>query len=91
MPQIPAFLAILECRRGDKSFESNRAMHGAESYELDEQTLSLDDSIALTVRLPPQTGLSTEVLDASWTLVANYSQTTNVGSGNSGTGIDSEY
>jgi hypothetical protein len=33
VPGIPEFYAVSESRRGAKSFESNRAMHGAESYE----------------------------------------------------------
>jgi hypothetical protein len=37
--QITLFLAVWKCRRAAKSFESNRAMHGAESYEPDEPRL----------------------------------------------------
>ncbi len=36
-------------------------------YEPERRTLSLDDSIALTVRRPPKTNLYRRVLDASWT------------------------
>ena len=37
-------------------------------YELDDQTLSLDDSIALTRVGPPKSTKNDRVLDASWTL-----------------------
>ena len=37
-------------------------------YEPEGHTLSLDDSIALTVRRPPKTSLEKGILDASWTL-----------------------
>jgi len=37
-------------------------------YELDDQTLSLDDSIALTVRRPLKSAPKDGVLDASWAL-----------------------
>ena len=79
MPRISRFEKFLRLRRGAKSFESGRAGWLLARYELDDNTLSPVDSVALIAMGPPKEPQNGRVLDPSWTLNASC-----LGSGNSG-------